>query len=94
MHILTENDNFLLRFEESVKQCWDKPAVSDFRKSCTTYGEFAKEIETNVLLWKAAGLKPGRAAPTGRRYSSPTRRAASYPCRFSPGSRLPTPKTS
>ena len=51
MHILTENDNFLLRFEESVKQCWDQPAVSDFRKSCTTYGEFAKEIETNILLW-------------------------------------------
>ena len=41
MHILTEKDNFLLRFQDSVKQCWDQPAVSDFRKSTTTYGEFA-----------------------------------------------------
>ncbi|MBO8480640.1 MAG: AMP-binding protein, partial [Bacteroidetes bacterium] len=59
MHILTEKDNFLLRFQDSVKQCWDQPAVSDFRKSTTTYGEFAKEIETNILMWKAAGIKPG-----------------------------------
>ncbi len=60
MHNLSQSDNFILKFEESIKQCWDQPAVSDFHlKSTTTYGEFAKEIETNKLLWKAAGLNPG-----------------------------------
>lgn len=59
MHILVEQDNFLLKFEESVKSCWDMPAVSDFTKTPTTYGEMAKEIESNILMWEAAGIKRG-----------------------------------
>ncbi len=32
MHILTEKDNFLLRFQDSVKQCWDKPRSQRFQE--------------------------------------------------------------
>ncbi len=59
MQIITQQDNFILKFQDSVKACWDKPAVRDFKHQCTTYGEFAKEIETNLLCWKAAGLAKG-----------------------------------
>ncbi len=59
MDNLTQKDNFILTFENSVKDCWNKAALDDFKVSSITYGELAKEIETNVLFWKAAGLKPG-----------------------------------
>lgn len=59
MHILTEQDNFLLKFEDSVKECWSKPALDDYNISSRTYGEVAAEIEKNLLFWKAAGLKAG-----------------------------------
>ena len=57
MDNLTQKDNFILTFENSVKECWNKAALDDFRTSSITYGELAAEIETNVLFWKAAGLK-------------------------------------
>ena len=57
MDILTQKDNFILTFENSVKECWDRPALDDYKVSSINYGELAREIETNVLFWKAAGLK-------------------------------------
>lgn len=57
MDNLTQKDNFIFTFENSVKECWNKAALDDFRTSSITYGELAAEIETNVLFWKAAGLK-------------------------------------
>lgn len=59
MHILTEKDNFLLKFEDSVKECWEKPALDDYNICSRTYGEVASEIEKNLLCWRAAGLKTG-----------------------------------
>ena len=59
MYDIKANDNFVLRFEQTVKECWDAPALSDYRCSTLTYGQLAKNIETNILLWKAAGLKSG-----------------------------------
>lgn len=59
MHVLTPKDNFILRFEESVKSCWNNPALDDFRSSSVTYAELAKDLETNIILWKAAGLGKG-----------------------------------
>ena len=56
MDNLTQKDNFILTFEKSVKECWNKAALDDYNVSSVTYGELAKEIETNVLCWKAAGL--------------------------------------
>lgn len=52
-------DNFIKLFESSVRNSWDRPALSDFRKSTITYRELAERIETLDLIWKKAGLKRG-----------------------------------
>ena len=52
-------DNFIKLFEDAVHACWDRPALSDFRKSTITYGELAARIETLDLVWKKVGLKRG-----------------------------------
>lgn len=57
MYNLTQKDNFVLRFENSVKECWSKAALDDYNVSSITYAELAEEIEKNVLVWKALGLK-------------------------------------
>ena len=52
-------DNFIRLFEGAVRDCWDRPALSDFHKSTITYHELAERIYTLDLIWKKAGLKPG-----------------------------------
>ena len=52
-------DNFIKLFEGAVKDCWDRPALSDFRKSTITYRELAERVYTFDIIWKKAGLKPG-----------------------------------
>jgi long-chain acyl-CoA synthetase len=52
-------DNFIRLFEGAVKDCWDRPALSDFRKTTITYRELAERIYTLDIIWKKAGLKPG-----------------------------------
>ena len=52
-------DNFIRLFQGAVKDCWDRPALSDFRKSTITYRELAERIDTLDLIWKKAGVKPG-----------------------------------
>ncbi|MCR5549194.1 MAG: AMP-binding protein [Bacteroidales bacterium] len=52
-------DNFIKLFESSVRESWDRPALSDFRKSTITYRELAERIDTLDLIWKKAGLKRG-----------------------------------
>ena len=52
-------DNFIKLFEGAVRDSWDHPALSDFRKSTITYRELAERIDTLDLIWKKAGLKRG-----------------------------------
>ena len=52
-------DNFIRLFQGAVKDCWDRPALSDFRKSTITYCGLAERIDTLDIIWKKAGLKPG-----------------------------------
>ena len=59
MYNLTKKDDFIKVFEQSVKECWNKPALGEYNNPFLTYGELAAEIEKNILCWKAAGLKPG-----------------------------------
>lgn len=58
-YTLTQADNFILKFEKSVKENWDLLAVEDFRGHSFSYGELATEIEKLILMWKAAGLQKG-----------------------------------
>lgn len=50
---------FINYFEESLRNCWEQPAVNDFRNEATTYGRLATEIETLHLLWERVGLQRG-----------------------------------
>lgn len=50
---------FIKKFENTVKKHWNEPAVADYQQAGVTYGEMAAEIETNHLMWSAAGLKRG-----------------------------------
>lgn len=70
MYELKQKDNFILTFENSVKECWDKPALDDYNSSSVTYGELAADIERLVLCWKAAGLKKGDKIVINARSSS------------------------
>ena len=51
--------SIITRFEETVKTCWEQPALNDYRHATQSYGELAAEIETMHLLWRAAGLGDG-----------------------------------
>lgn len=51
--------NFIEKFENSIKRCWDNNAVTDYRVATWTYSQVAKEIATMHLVWKAAGIKIG-----------------------------------
>ncbi|MDO4998909.1 MAG: AMP-binding protein [Bacteroidales bacterium] len=52
-------DNFIKLFERAVRESWDRPALTDFRKSTISYRELAERIETLDIIWKKAGLKRG-----------------------------------
>lgn len=51
--------SFIKRFEASVRENWQQPALNNFRHASITYAELAAEIETLHLLWKDAGLEAG-----------------------------------
>lgn len=51
--------SFIKRFEQSVRTCWEQPALNNFRQEPMRYADLAAEIETLHLLWKEAGLEPG-----------------------------------
>ena len=57
MYELKPNDNFIVVFENTVKECWNKSGLDDYKVASYTYGELATEIEKMALVWKAAGLK-------------------------------------
>lgn len=59
MYRIKEEDNFLLRFQESVKNNWYNPALTDYKSITRTFGDVANDIEKNRVLWKAAGLQKG-----------------------------------
>ena len=59
MYNLTQKDSFLCRFEQSVKECWDKTALVEFNQEGIKYGELAAELEKTILWWRSAGLQPG-----------------------------------
>lgn len=59
MYDIKSSDNFVVRFEQTVKECWNNPALSDYKSAPVTYGELAREIWSLVSLWKKAGLKRG-----------------------------------
>ncbi len=70
IHNFTREDNFVRKLEHCVKSFWDAPALEDYRGETQTYGQFASELEKNVLLWRAAGLKKGDKVALNARSSA------------------------
>lgn len=52
-------DNFILTFQNSVRNNWNSPAIGDYTKDTLTYAQLAREIGTLQLLWQNAGLDAG-----------------------------------
>ncbi|MBR6183334.1 MAG: AMP-binding protein [Bacteroidales bacterium] len=59
MYNLTAKDSFLKTFQRAILECWDKPAIEEYKSSSITYGELAAELDKTVRFWKAAGLQAG-----------------------------------
>ncbi len=61
-------ENTIKIFEQSFRNNWDLPALSDYNtKQTLTYGDFAKRIARLHLIYKECGLKPGdRVALIGK----------------------------
>lgn len=51
--------NFVKRLEGTIQDCWDKPALTEFRSETITYGELATTIEKNHLYFAKLGLCKG-----------------------------------
>ena len=61
-------ENTIKIFEESFRNNWDLPALSDYNtKQTLTYGDFAEQIARLHLIYKECGVKPGdRVALIGK----------------------------
>ena len=59
MDNLTIKDSFLNTFQRAILECWEKPAIEEYKSSSITYGELAAELDKTVRFWKAAGLQAG-----------------------------------
>ena len=51
--------HYFTRFEEAVKNNWDRPALANFRGESFTFGEFATQIARFHVFFEAIGLKKG-----------------------------------
>ncbi len=51
--------NFIEKFETSIMECWQQPALTDFRGETWSYADVAREIATMHLVWKKAGVEQG-----------------------------------
>ena len=50
---------FVKTFENTVRRCWNSPALDEYRTSSETYGQLASDIEKIHTYFEAAGLKRG-----------------------------------
>lgn len=51
--------HYLKRFEEAVKQNWDRPSLCNYRGESFTFGQTAEQIARLHIFFEAAGLKKG-----------------------------------
>ena len=61
-------ENTIKIFEESFRNNWELPALSDYNtKQTLTYGDFAKQIARLHIMYKECGINPGdRVALIGK----------------------------
>lgn len=52
-------ENLVLYFEQSIKQNWEKPALSDYKGATLTYSDVAVQIAKIHLLFERNGVRKG-----------------------------------
>lgn len=52
-------ENFIYRFQETIKNCWNQPIAEDVKKESETFGELAAKIAILNITLQRAGLAPG-----------------------------------
>ena len=57
--ILPYMKHYLKRFEEAVKQNWDRPSLCNYRGETFTFGQTAEQIARLHIFFETAGLKKG-----------------------------------
>lgn len=57
--ILPDMKHYLKRFEEAVKQNWDRPSLCNYRGETFTFGQTAEQIARLHIFFETAGLKKG-----------------------------------
>lgn len=64
---MNEYQDFVARFEQSIKDNWDRDALTDYQGATLQYHDVARKIEKLHILFEHAGLKPGdKVALCGR----------------------------
>lgn len=56
---MEQSKSFIKSFETSIKECWDAPALDEFKVSSLTYGGLAAEMDKYKTLWTKLGLVKG-----------------------------------
>lgn len=56
---MTEYKDFISYIEESIKENWDLPALTDYQGSTLQYKDVARKIEKLHILFENAGIVPG-----------------------------------
>lgn len=52
-------ENFLQYIEESIKNNWERPALTDFKGATSSYKDVARKIEKLHLLFEHCGIRKG-----------------------------------
>ena len=64
---MNEYQDFVARFEQSIKDNWARDALTDYQGATLQYHDVARKIEKLHILFEHAGLKPGdKVALCGR----------------------------
>ena len=53
------NDSFIAKVEQSIRNNWDKDALTDYKGTTLQYKDVARKIEKIHIVFKHAGIKPG-----------------------------------
>ena len=68
---MTNPNSFNLLIEKSVKENWDRPAMTDYKGATLQYKDVARKIEKLQIMFENAGVVPGdKIAICGRNSSS------------------------
>ena len=51
--------SFIKKLDNTILDCWSKPAISLYGQQPLSYGEYARAINELQYIWSGMGLQPG-----------------------------------